>query len=76
MDKFLLQAVIVTSVMINFSLSARRFGIINGEENDIRNFPYQVVYQARGTFRCGGSIFNENCVVTAGRWGLNQRPSY
>lgn len=71
----LLQAVIVTSFMINSSLSARRFGIINGEETDIQNFPYQIVYLTNGTFKCGGSIISKNCVVTAGEWVGNTRRS-
>ena len=73
MEKLLLQAVIVTTFMINFSLSARRFGIMYGEETDIQKFPYQVVYRANGTFRCGGSIINGDCIVTAGRWAINDR---
>lgn len=75
MKKFLLQAVIVASFMINISLSARRFGIINGDESEIQNFPYQIVYQANGVFKCGGSIISESCVVTAGRWATTLRPT-
>lgn len=66
MEKFLLQAVIVGSLMINFSLSYN-LGLVRGEKSDIRYFPYQAAYIANGKFKCGATVISEKCALTAGK---------
>lgn len=66
MEKFLLQAVIVVSLMINFALP-RRLQIMGGEITDVRNCPYQAAYLAGGKLKCGASIISDNWALTAGR---------
>lgn len=65
MEKFFLQAVVVSSLMINLS-EARRLGIIGGEVVDVQNYPYQAAYLASGKLKCGASIISDNCALTAG----------
>jgi trypsin len=65
MEKFFLQAVVVSSLMINL-LVARRLGIIGGETTDISVCPYQAAYLASGKLKCGASIISEGCALTAG----------
>lgn len=64
MEKFLLRAVVVLNLMINFSL-ARRLGIVGGESTDILKVPYQAAYLAAGKLKCGASIISDNCAFTA-----------
>lgn len=66
MEKFLLQAFIFASLMINFSLS-RRLGIVGGETSDIRDYPFMTAFLVNGIFKCGGSILSKNFCLTAGR---------
>ena len=66
MKKFLLRAVIVTSLMINFSVSSR-LGIVGGEETDVEHFPFMAGYLTDGILKCGGSIISDKCVLTAGK---------
>lgn len=66
MKKFLLQAAIVSSLIINFSQS-RRLGIVGGEAAEISKFPFMAAYIVNGTFRCGASILSKDWCLTAGR---------
>ena len=45
----------------------RPFGrrIVGGEKTDIKDHPWQVALQFRGTFYCGGSIIAEKWILTA-----------
>ncbi|CRL00489.1 CLUMA_CG013750, isoform A [Clunio marinus] len=65
MKKFLLQqAVIIVSLMINFT-RAHRFGIIGGAATDIESFPFAAAFLVDNKFKCGSSIISENCALTA-----------
>lgn len=76
MGKFLLQAVIAASVMINFSLS-RRLGIVGGDrETDISSFPFVAAYLVNGNLKCGASIISDSWALTAGRKMLNAVGSF
>lgn len=64
-EKFFLQAVVVSNLMINLSV-ARRLGIIGGEITDVQTCPYQAAFLASGKLKCGASIISDNCALTAG----------
>jgi Trypsin len=65
MEKFLLFAVITSTLMINFSVSFR-LGIIGGRTSDIEDFPYQAAYLYNEQLKCGASIISESWALTAG----------
>lgn len=67
MENFLLQAVIVSCLVINFSQS-RRLGIVGGENVDIRDHPYMAVFLVNNVFKCGASILSETWCLTAGKF--------
>lgn len=64
---FLFKVVKLTSSFSIFlkSSSIEPF-VVNGTDADILNFPWVVSIRWRGIHYCGGSILNENYVLTAG----------
>lgn len=66
MGKFPLQAVIASTLMINFSLS-QRLGIIGGDETVIQKYPYQAAFLWNGKLKCGASIIGKLWALTAGK---------
>jgi secreted trypsin-like serine protease len=39
--------------------------IVGGDFAKEKQFPHQIALYNNGAFRCGGSIFNENWIITA-----------
>lgn len=39
--------------------------IVGGDFAKENQFPHQIALYNKGSFRCGGSIFNENWIITA-----------
>jgi len=50
--------------------------IVGGEDVQITQYPYQVSVRLLGSHVCGGSILNENYVVTASHCIYNLNPAY
>ncbi|XP_033229489.1 mite allergen Der p 3-like [Belonocnema kinseyi] len=50
--------------------------IVNGEDAKAGEIPYQVSLQTYGYHFCGGSVLNENYVITAAHCVVGQEPYY
>lgn len=55
----------LNAILANFNRQSRGGRIVGGSDSTIESHPYIIALQFRGRHSCGGSIINENTILSA-----------
>lgn len=62
---FIMKFILFYSSIISLVIAVPQPKIVGGDFAKENQFPHQIALYGNGLFRCGGSIFNENWIITA-----------